>query len=149
MGIADAMERACVLDWGLQQQLRPLMKDLKPRPSIYIPDFIAANQADRADNCMTGTKEEMIEKIREDIRDFKSKNYLDKVIVLWTANTERFSSVEVGLNDTADSLLTSIKDGAAEVSPSTLFAVASIFEGVSYKGKESNENRILLNFKRK
>lgn len=32
-----------------------------------------------------------------------------KVIVLWTATTERFSSVEPGLNDTADTLLASIK----------------------------------------
>ena len=33
-----------VLDFGLQQQLKPLMKDMKPLPSIYYPDFIAANQ---------------------------------------------------------------------------------------------------------
>ena len=31
-----------------------------------------------------------------------------KVIVLWTATTERFSSVEIGLNDTAENLLASI-----------------------------------------
>ena len=34
-----------VLDFSLQQKLKPLMKDLKPLPSIYYPDFIAANQA--------------------------------------------------------------------------------------------------------
>ena len=31
-----------------------------------------------------------------------------KVIVLWTATTERFTSIEIGLNDTADNLLASI-----------------------------------------
>ena len=36
----------------------------------------------------------------------------------------------VGLNDTASSLLQSIEENAEEVSPSTLFAVASILEGV-------------------
>ena len=56
---------------------------------------------------------------------------MDKVIVLWTANTERFCDVVDGLNDTADNLLNSIKKNEAEVSPSTLFAVASILEGVS------------------
>ena len=73
-----------------------------------------------------------METIRKNIRDFKSSNGLDKVIVLWTANTERFSSVETGLNDTADNLLASIKSSKAEVSPSTIFAVASILEGCSY-----------------
>lgn len=53
-----------------------------------------------------------------------------QVIVLWTANTERFCEVAAGLNDTTDSLLQSIRDNSDEVSPSTLFAVASIMEGV-------------------
>lgn len=41
------MERAQVLDWDLQRQLIPYMKDMKPLPGIYIQDFIAANQKDR------------------------------------------------------------------------------------------------------
>lgn len=130
LNLADAMERAQVFDWSLQEQLRPHMEKLKPRPSIYIPDFIAANQEDRADNVLSGTKSELVEKIRADIREFKQK--VDKVIVLWTANTERFSDVAEGLNDSEHSLLRSIEDNVPEVSPSTLFAVASILEGVAY-----------------
>ena len=34
---------------------------------------------------------------------------MDKVIVLWTANTERFCDVVPGLNDTADNLLRAIE----------------------------------------
>jgi myo-inositol-1-phosphate synthase len=45
--IGDAMKRAKVLDVELQDKLYPHMKDLQPLPSIYFPDFIAANQADR------------------------------------------------------------------------------------------------------
>ena len=37
-----------------------------------------------------------------------------------------------GLNDTAENLLQSIEKGEAEVSPSTLYAVACIKEGVPY-----------------
>lgn len=51
--------------------------------------------------------------------------------MLWTANTERFSDLVEGLNDTTDNLLKSIAADEAEVSPSTIFAVASIQEGVS------------------
>ena len=58
------------------------------------------------------------------------------MIVLWTANTERFCDVEAGLNDTADNLLQSIRSNAEEVSPSTLFAVASVLEGVREGGRE-------------
>ena len=99
------------------------------------------------------------DRIRADIRDFKAKKNLDKVssfpyahttllhvylaikcnhtvlslqvIVLWTANTERFCDVAEGLNDTAENLLRSISSNKEEVSPSTIFAVASVLEGVS------------------
>lgn len=60
MNLADAMQRAQVLDWALQEQLRPHMAALKPRPSIYIPEFIAANQEARADHILMGTKAEQV-----------------------------------------------------------------------------------------
>ena len=53
--------------------------------------------------------------------------------MLWTANTERFCEVAAGLNDTAENLLHSIRSNTDEVSPSSLFAVASIMEGVRRK----------------
>ena len=53
-----------------------------------------------------------------------------QVIVLWTANTERFCDVSEGLNDTAENLLSSIARNEEEVSPSSIFAVASILEKV-------------------
>ena len=53
--IAKACEDARVLDISIQDQLRPLLSKMKPRPSIYCPDFIAANQEDRADNTLSGT----------------------------------------------------------------------------------------------
>lgn len=131
--LADAMTKSKVIDIDLQRPLKSHMKELTPLPSIYYPDYIAANQGERANNILSGDdKQKHMEVIRKDIRDFKSRNGLDKVIVLWTANTERFSSVETGLNDTADNLLASIKSSKSEVSPSTVFAVASILEGCSY-----------------
>lgn len=61
MDLGHAMERAQVLDWSLQEMLCPHMRQLKPRPSIYIPDFIAANQEHRADNVLTGTKAKQVQ----------------------------------------------------------------------------------------
>jgi len=133
MNLADAMRRSKVLDYSLQEQLRPHMQHMVPLPSIYYADFIAANQTDRADNVIPGQdKNAHLEQIRKDIREFKKQNGLDKVIVLWTGNTERFASVQSGVNDTADNLLAAIAANEPEISPSTIFAVASILEGSIY-----------------
>lgn len=132
MNLGDAMKRSKVLDYDLQRQLYPHMKDIVPLPAVYFPDFIASNQGERANNVLNGTKQEQMEQLRKDIRDFKATNNLDKVIILWTANTERFASVEEGVNDRASSLLNSIKRDEPEISASTIFAVASILEGCTF-----------------
>ncbi|XP_055313536.1 inositol-3-phosphate synthase [Sitodiplosis mosellana] len=130
--IGDAMRKAKVLDVALQDQVYDKMSKFKPRPSIYDPDYIAANQSSRAKNVLTGTRYEQYQKIRGDIRDFKVKSGVDKVLVLWTANTERFSTVEKGLNETAAELEASLIANHSEISPSTIFAMASIAEGCTY-----------------
>lgn len=125
-----AMRRAEVLDYDLQTKVEPFMAEIKPLPSIYYPDFIAANQEDRADNVLPGTdKQAHLDTLRADMRAFKADNGLDSVVVLWTANTERYADIIPGINDTADNLLAAVRASHEEISPSTLFAIAAIQEG--------------------
>lgn len=169
MNLADAMKRAEVIDWDLQQKLVPHMKDLVPLPSIYDSSFIAGkriscsqsplfplsinleraapffssfshrsanntgNQSDRADNLLScSNKWDQVAQLREDIRAFKRSNSLDKVIILWTATTERFSNLLPDVHDTADHLLAAIQANHSEISPSTLFAVAALLEHCAF-----------------
>lgn len=132
MNLADGMKRAGVFEWSLQEQLRPMMASLVPRKAVFFQDFVAANQADRADNVIPGTKWEQLEQLRRDIRDFKAKKSLEKVIIMWVGNTERFAELAKGLNDTWANLEMAIKAGAHEISPSTLYAVAGILENCAF-----------------
>lgn len=109
LNLADAVKRAQVFDVDLQKQLYPLMSHMVPLPSIFSEGYIAANQNDRADNVIKGDKAHQLEVIRGNIRDFKAKNSLDKVIVLWTATTECCVEVTGGVNATAEEVLASIK----------------------------------------
>uniref|UniRef100_A0A3Q7G3T0 inositol-3-phosphate synthase n=1 Tax=Solanum lycopersicum TaxID=4081 RepID=A0A3Q7G3T0_SOLLC len=123
MNLADDMARANVFDIDLQKKLRPYMESMVPFP---------ANQGSRANNVIKGTKKEQVDQIIKDIRQFKENNKVDKVVVLWTANTERYSSVVVGLNDTMENLFASVDRNEAEISPSTLYAIACILENVPF-----------------
>ncbi len=83
LNISDAMRRAQVLEPDLIRQVEPHTKDMKPLTSIYYPDFIAANQSDRANNLKEGDdKQKHLDAIRADIRDFKKNNNCDKVVVV-------------------------------------------------------------------
>lgn len=122
----EAAKRAHVLEPTLVEQLKDDLKAIRPMKAILNPDFIASNQADRADNVRTGTNEELIAMIRKDIRDCKERN--DKVIILWTANTEMFLLPEIGtLDDLENRIKTNIPLPA-----SVLYCVAAIQEGITY-----------------
>lgn len=70
MNLSDAMDRAAVLEPTLKLQVKKEMAEMVPLPSIYYPDFIAANQEDRADNLVKGSKASLdhVEHLRKDIR---------------------------------------------------------------------------------
>jgi myo-inositol-1-phosphate synthase len=74
MNLGDAMKRADVFDHDLQTQLYPHLSKIVPLPSIYDPDFIAANQEARANNVIKGTKQQCLEQIRKDIRYVLTSN---------------------------------------------------------------------------
>lgn len=55
--------------------------------------------------------------------------------MFWTANTERFSEIKEGVNDTWENLQRTMKtagDWESEVSPSTVFSLACLLEGFPF-----------------
>jgi myo-inositol-1-phosphate synthase len=116
----EAAKRAKVLEPTLLDQLKDKLESIRPLKAILNPDYIAANQSDRADNLLTGTNQELIDAVRSDIRAMKEKT--DKVVILWTANTEMFLLPEI---NTLDDLETRIKDNIP-LPASVLYCVAAI-----------------------
>lgn len=78
----EAMLRAKVFEPELVEKLRSDMEPIVPKPSIYYADFIATNQKDRANNLIPGSKQQHLEQIRKDIRQFKEKHSLGRIILL-------------------------------------------------------------------
>lgn len=93
MNLFQASKRAHVLEPSLLNQLQSELEAIVPLPAVLNQEYIAANQADRVNNTFRGSNRECIKKIREDIQDMKKK--VDKVVVLWTANTEMFMLPEM------------------------------------------------------
>jgi myo-inositol-1-phosphate synthase len=52
MNLYEACRRAKVLEPDLISQLKEDLERIKPMPAAFMGDFIASNQADRADNIL-------------------------------------------------------------------------------------------------
>ena len=79
-----------------------------------------------------GTRWDMVEQLREDIRTFKANNNCDRIAVLWAASTE----IYVPLSEEHKSLAAlekAMKENNTEViSPSMCYAYAAIAEGAPF-----------------
>jgi len=55
LNLYEAAKRSRVLEPDLIRQLKPQLEQIVPLPAALNQDYIASNQADRADNVLTGT----------------------------------------------------------------------------------------------
>lgn len=76
-------------------------------------------------------KYEKMNMIREDIKDFKKKNKLDRLVMIWCASTEIFIPVN-GVHHEQEKFENAIKNNHPDISPSMLYAYAAIQEGVPF-----------------
>ena len=119
-----ATRRAQVLEPDLIRQLEPELSAMKPLPGVFNIDFVAANQQDRADNVKKGTVVELVAQVREDIAKFRTQNGLEKVLVLWTANTEKYYHKDIETIEELNKLF----ESNASLPPSLIYGVAALAE---------------------
>lgn len=130
--IYEATKRAKVLEPTMYNQLKEYTEKMVPLPAVFDLSFVAPNQENRADNVIEGDKQKKLDTVRQHIKDFKTNNNLDTVIILWNANTERYCEVDEKIHGSADALLNAIKNDEKEISPSTIYATAAVLEHCAY-----------------
>jgi len=126
LNLYESCKRAQVLEPSLIEALKEELSAITPQPAAFNGEYIAANQADRADNILSGTNRDKVDQIREDIRFMKNRT--EKVVLLWSANTEAFLLPEI---QTIEDLHQKI-DNDADLPASVLYCVAAIEEKILY-----------------
>ena len=131
---ANAFESAVNAEVLRAKDILPVKEELeaiKPLPAAF--DHNYAKRLD-GDNIMHGaTRWEMVENLRKDIRDFKEKNGLDRVVVLWAASTEVYVPVDEKVHYTLEALEAAMKaDDREHIAPSMCYAYAALSEGAPF-----------------
>ena len=127
----DDLYTACkknkVIDPNLINQLEDDLRNIIPKKSIFYENFIATNQNVKCNNIKSSkNKWNDLCHIKHDIELFKEENNLEKVIVMWAGSTEKMNNIDY---KNSEILIESIVNNNPSISPSTIFAVASILSG--------------------
>lgn len=130
----NAFESAMYCEVLKEKDILPVKDELeaiKPMKAAF--DHNYAKRLD-GDNIMKGkTRWEMVEALREDIRNFKKEKGVDRVVVLWAASTEVYVPVDEKVHYTLDALEAAMKaDDKEHIAPSMCYAYAALTEGCPF-----------------
>lgn len=131
---ANAFESAVNCEVLKAKDILPVKDELeKIVPMKAAFDYNYAKRLD-GDNVKTCTSRwDMTEQIRQDIRDFKKRTGVDRVVVLWAASTEVYVPVDKEVHYTLDQLEKAMKaDDRARIAPSMCYAYAALSEGCPF-----------------
>ncbi len=131
---ANAYESAMNAEVLKEKDINPVRDELeaiKPLKAAF-----DHNYAKRLDgNNVKDVKDrwDMVEQLREDIRNFKKEKGVDRVVVLWAASTEVYVPVDEKVHGTLAALEAAMKaDDKEHIAPSMCYAYAALSEGCPF-----------------
>jgi myo-inositol-1-phosphate synthase len=124
-----AATKAGVLEERDLTPIADFLKGIKPMPAVFDNKYVTRLHGE---NVKKGkTKRDLAEQLRQDIRDFKKKHSLERVVAVWCASTEAF--IKSGPpHATIEQFEKAMDKNDDAIAPSMLYAWACIMEGVPY-----------------
>jgi len=134
----DALESARVagvLGDGHLRELGDFLAGIEPMRAVFSQDYVKKLQGP---NVKQGkSKRELAEALRQDIRNFKREKGCDRLVMVWCASTEIFLSPGP-VHQSLEAFEAGLEEDDPGISPSMIYAYASIQEGVPFANGAPN-----------
>jgi myo-inositol-1-phosphate synthase len=134
----DCYEAACkagVLEKDLLNQVRPELEAIKPMSAVFSQDYVTRLSGE---NVKKGaTKWDLAQQLMDDIKNFKAKNKLDRLVMVWCGSTEVFMKLQPA-HESIAAFEDAMKKNDPAIAPSMLYAYAAIKMGIPYANGAPN-----------
>ena len=108
------------------------LEKIVPMKGVYDPNYVKALEGTWVKD-PKATRWELMEQVREDIRNFKEKNGCSRIVVIWAASTEIYVPRFAAVHDDLDAFEAAMKaDDREHISPSMCYAYAALAEGAPF-----------------
>src|SRR5262245_33776583 len=131
-----AARKAGVLDQHEHlDPIKPFLEAIKPLPAVFDQYYVKRLQGT---NVKKGkNKRDMAEQLRQDMRDFKKKAGLDRIVIVWCASTEVFLTPGPAHQSLA-AFEKAMEQNDQSIAPSMLYAYAAMMENVPFANGAPN-----------
>ncbi len=131
---ANAYESAINAEVLKEKDINPVKDELeaiKPLKAAFDKNYAKRLDGDNVKDCKT--RWEMVEALREDIRNFKKESGAERIVVLWAASTEIYVAPNMAVHGTLAALEKAMKDNdTANIAPSMCYAYAALQEDAPF-----------------
>ena len=131
----DASMRAGVLDKGLLYSIKDEMSAIKPMAAVFDHKFVKNISGKNIKS--EKTKMDSANALMADIKKFKLDNNCNRMVMIWCASTEVYTK-ELEIHQTIENFETALQENHPAISPSMIYAYASIKSGVPFANGAPN-----------
>ena len=130
----NAYQAAVYAEVLKRDDIEPVREELEkivPMPAAFDRNY--AKRLDGDNVKAAGTRWEMVELLREDIRNFRQQHGCARIVVLWAASTEIYVPIDMEVHGTLEALERGMKaDDRQHIAPSMCYAYAALAEGCPF-----------------
>ena len=131
---ANAFESAVNAEVLKAKDILPVKEELEkivPMKAAFDKNYASRLDGDNVKDCKD--RWDMMEQVREDIRNFKAAHNCARVVVLWAASTEVYVPVDEQIHGTLEAMQAAMKaDDKEHIAPSMCYAMAALLEGAPF-----------------
>ena len=130
-----AAKQAGVLEERDLEPIADFLRGIKPMPAVFDNKYVTRINGT---NVKTGkTKRDLAEQLRQDIREFKTRNRLDRLVMVWCASPETY--IKPGpQHATLEQFEKAMERNDDAIAPSMLYAYAALMENVPFANGAPN-----------
>src|SRR3974390_3258764 len=130
-----AAGKAGGLERSLLEQVKPFLSGIKPRKAVFDKNYV--KKLDGPNVKKGKNKKELVDQLRDYIRNFKQTSGADRLAMIWCGSTETF--IEAGaVHQTVDSFEKGLLENHEDIAPSMIYAYAAMQEGIPFANGAPN-----------
>lgn len=127
--VYEAASKAQVLEQGQLDAVKAELEAIQPMKAVFDRNFV--KNLDGTHIKSEKTRRELADAVQRDIREFKEKNGLDRVVLVWCGSTERYIETNEAFSTIAK-LEEALDNDDQRIPPSMIYCYAAIKEGAPY-----------------
>ncbi|MDF2479558.1 Myo-inositol-1-phosphate synthase [compost metagenome] len=127
--VYEAASKAQVLEQGQLDAVKAELEAIQPMKAVFDRNFV--KNLDGTHIKSEKTRRELADAVQRDIREFKEKNGLDRVVIVWCGSTERYIETNEAFSTIAK-LEEALDNDDQRIPPSMIYCYAAIKEGAPY-----------------